>query len=114
MKKLVLWMFGAIVEWARSAELRKDRDGWKMAAEVWKNSCENALAEGKLADDFPAFLLATTAFQSLADKIAACPSRSTTPTETLDELERFLDAFADYLRTDRDEAVFDQNTRRAG
>ena len=73
-----------------------------------------ALAEGKLADDFPAFLLATTAFQSLADKIAACPSRSTTPTETLDELERFLDAFADYLRTDRDEAVFDQNTRRAG
>jgi hypothetical protein len=48
MKKLVLWMFGGIVEWARSVELRKDRDGWKMAAEVWKNSCENALAEGKL------------------------------------------------------------------
>ncbi len=73
-----------------------------------------ALAEGKLADDFPAFLLATTAFQPLAKKLAECASRSATPVETLDELERFLDAFADYLRTDRDEIVFDQNTRRAG
>jgi hypothetical protein len=72
------------------------------------------LAEGKLADDFPAFLLATAAFQPLAHKLAECASRSSTPIETLDELERFLEAFADYLRTDRDEIVFDQNTRRAG
>lgn len=72
------------------------------------------LAEIAPADDFPAFLLATPPFQGLAQRLQQCSSRSSTPTETLDELERFVDAFSEYLRTDRDEAVFDQNTRRAG
>jgi hypothetical protein len=72
------------------------------------------LAEIAPATDFPAFLLGLPPFQGLAQRLQNCSTRSGTPTETLDELERFLDAFANYLRTDRDEIVFEQNTRRAG
>lgn len=72
------------------------------------------LAEAPPASDFPAFLLATESFAQLGARIASAPSRALADAQTLDELERFLDAFADYLRSDRNEAVFDQSTRRAG
>lgn len=59
MKKLVLWMFGGIVEWAKSEELRAERDRWKMAAEVWQNSYKKALAEGRLVVPAPIALTKT-------------------------------------------------------
>ncbi len=72
------------------------------------------LAEAAPLSDFPAFLLGVEPFAHLGARIANATSRATADTQTLDELERFLEAFADYLRTDRNESVFDQTTRRAG
>lgn len=91
---------------------------------AWRNRMNDAqrdwmvriarLAEARPANDFPAFLLATEPFAHLGARLAAATSRVSADAQTLDELERFLEAFADYLRSDRNEAVFDQTTRRAG
>lgn len=103
---------------------RDPRDLDLAARRAWRNRMNDAqrewmgritkLAEAAPANDFPAFLLATESFAHLGARIAQAPSRAAADTQTLDELERFLDAFADYLRSDRNETVFDQSTRRAG
>lgn len=67
------------------------------------------------APDFPAFLLETTAFRSLALAIGEARSRTQLPTAVADELQRFVDAFRDYLRTDSGEEVFARDRHnRAG
>lgn len=73
-----------------------------------------SLAEPKPAADFPAFLLATPPFTALASRLAVAVTRSDLPTATQDEVDRFVDAFGDYLRTKKGEDVFDRNARRAG
>lgn len=73
-----------------------------------------ALAEPKPAPDFPAFLLATPGFADLAARLLGAATRTDLKTETQDEVDRFVDAFGDYLRTKKGEEVFERNTRRAG
>jgi hypothetical protein len=64
------------------------------------------LAELPPADDFPFFLLATPAFAGLRAAIEAAATRADLPTRTADELDRFVDAYRDYLRTCAGEDVF--------
>ncbi|MCR9247872.1 MAG: hypothetical protein NXI31_22820 [bacterium] len=72
----------------------------------WLSRLEK-LVEGPAPDsDFPAFLLATPAFESLGSRIAGAHRRADLATEVADELDWFIDKFADYLRTDADEDVF--------
>lgn len=73
-----------------------------------------ALAEPQPAGDFPAFLLATPPFDTLRTRLASATRRTDLSTALQDELDHFVDAFRDYLRTDQGEQVFDRNTRRAG
>lgn len=65
------------------------------------------LAEAPLPDDdFPAFLLATPPFQELAQRLGSAANRRQLPPATADELDWFLQAFRDYLRTCDGEDVF--------
>ena len=57
-------------------------------------------------DDFPAFLLATPPFQELANRLLKAKTRSQLPPATADELDWFVAAFRDYLRTCAGEDVF--------
>jgi hypothetical protein len=56
--------------------------------------------------DFPAYLLATPPFRDLARKLAAATRRAELDVAAADELDWFLRAFRDYLRTDAGEDVF--------
>ena len=56
--------------------------------------------------DFPAFLLATRAFRELADALRTAPNRKALPPAVADELDWFVRAFRDYLRTADGEDVF--------
>ncbi|HZN38822.1 MAG TPA: hypothetical protein VFD82_08455 [Planctomycetota bacterium] len=58
------------------------------------------LAEGPPPEkDFPAFLLATAAFRELAQHLARATTRAQLPPQVADEMDRFVQAFSDYLRT---------------
>ncbi|MFK7743019.1 MAG: hypothetical protein AB8H80_22085 [Planctomycetota bacterium] len=71
------------------------------------------LAEAPLPDDdFPAFLLATQPFAELAKRLGRHESRQSLPVATADELDWFLRAFADYLRTQDGEDVFSDLRQR--
>lgn len=66
-----------------------------------------ALAEAPLPDDdCPAFLLATAPFHELASKLLPATRRQQLAPATADELDWFLAAFRDYLRTSEGEDVF--------
>ena len=66
-----------------------------------------ALAEAPLpADDFPAFLLATPPFTELARRLGNAARRAQLAPATADELDWFVAAFRDYLRTSDGEDVF--------
>lgn len=56
--------------------------------------------------DFPAFLLATPPFRDLARRLAHPTRRADLPPAVADELDWFLRAFRDYLRTDAGEDAF--------
>ena len=72
----------------------------------------HALAEAPAPDrDFPAFLLATPPFRDLAHKLAAATSRRELDAATADELDWFVRAFRDYLRTSDGEDVFSSGHR---
>lgn len=60
------------------------------------------------ADDFPAFLLATPPFATLAARLGTARKRADLSTETADELDWFVARFAGYLRTVDGEDVFDR------
>lgn len=72
------------------------------------------LAEPQPSSDFPAFLLATPSFADLGARLSQAAHRRDLPTAVQDEVDHFVDAFRDYLRTDKGEQVFDRNSRRAG
>lgn len=66
-----------------------------------------ALAEApKPAKDFPAFLLSTPPFAELAQRLGTATQRSQLPTAVADELDWFVQAFRDYLRTQDGEDTF--------
>ena len=68
------------------------------------------LAEGPPPDkDFPAFLLATPAFRELAQHLAKATTRAQLPAPVADEMDRFVHAFTDYLRTCDGEDSFASN-----
>ena len=88
------------------AERQETCDQNELAQAVWHHKLQ-LLAEGpKPGPDFPAFLLATAPFADLAHKIEKAQTRNQLPVDVADELDWFLRAFADYLRTDNDEEVF--------
>lgn len=65
------------------------------------------LAEAPLPEqDFPAFLLATAPFHDLATRLGAARRRAELPPAVADELDWFVRAFRDYLRTRDGEDVF--------
>lgn len=64
------------------------------------------LCETAPAADFPAFLLATPAFAPLRARIGAAAHRADLGTATADELDHFVAAYRDYLRTSAGEDVF--------
>ena len=57
-------------------------------------------------EDFPAFLLATPAFEDLARRIGQAKTRADLQPQVADELDWFVNAFRDYLVTDVGEDVF--------
>ena len=68
------------------------------------------LAEGPPPDkDFPAFLLATAPFRGLAQQMASATKRAQLSPQVADEMDRFVHAFADYLRTCDGEDSFASN-----
>lgn len=79
--------------------LAAEQDSWLIRLGI--------LAEGRKPDpDFPAFLLATPAFAGLAQAVGKAQHRAELQTGVADELDWFLERFANYLRTDEDEDVF--------
>lgn len=69
------------------------------------------LAEPPAPDDeFPAFLLATPAFAELAQSIGDASQRSELTTAVADEIDWFVQSFADYLRTCDGEDSFTGST----
>ncbi len=71
-----------------------------------------ALAEPPHCErDFPAFLLATPPFKQLAARLAAVSARNELPVDVADELDWFVRAFRDYLRTADGEDVFSAGHR---
>lgn len=63
-------------------------------------------------DDFPAFLLALPPFSALAQRLSGAACRADLGTATADELDHFVRAYRDYLRTCAGEDVF-PGSRRA-
>jgi hypothetical protein len=72
------------------------------------------LCEIPPAKDFPAFLLTTTAFRELAQRLGDFHRRRELPTGLADELDHFASAYCDYLRTCAGEDTFQAIARRAG
>jgi hypothetical protein len=60
--------------------------------------------------DFPAFLLATPAFAELAARLGTATARRQLPLAVADELDWFVAAFRDYLRTVDGEDVFSSSS----
>jgi len=65
-----------------------------------------------LAPDFPAYLLASPAFASLATALQRANTRLDLEPTVRDELDWFLVAFADYLRTVDGEDTFAETQAR--
>lgn len=62
--------------------------------------------------DFPAFLLETPPFLDLNRRIGEATARAQLPLAVADELQHFVDAFRDYLRTAAEPEVFTAAPRR--
>jgi hypothetical protein len=92
---------------------RAFRDRLQAAQRSWLGRLQH-LCEVPPAEDFPAFLLATPPLRSLAQRLGAYQKRRELPTGLADEIDRFVEAFADYLRTCAGEDSFVPLPRRAG
>jgi len=85
------------------------------AQRTWLQRLPALLEPPSPAPDFPAFLLETPPFRGLALAVGEARTRAQLPTAVADELQRFADAFCDYLRTDSGEQVFGvERHNRAG
>ncbi|MCB9878633.1 MAG: hypothetical protein H6835_13630 [Planctomycetes bacterium] len=95
-------------------ERRELHDRLLREQQMWLHRLRH-LAEGAPPeDDFPAFLLATQPFADLATRLGRASSRGDLDAAAADELDWFLRAFADYLRTQDGEDVFAEPRRRTG
>ena len=81
------------------ASLQRENDWW---LERLQSLCESPRPDF----DFPAYLLATPPFRDLAGKLATATQRRMLDLATADELDWFVTAFRDYLRTEAGEDVF--------
>lgn len=73
-----------------------------------------ALAEPPVQDErFPAFLLGIPPFADLGRRVGTAQHRHELSTEVADELDWFVRAFANYLKTAEGEDVFADSRRHA-
>tara|TARA_R110002072_G_scaffold100429_2_gene221109 strand:- start:41221 stop:41631 length:411 start_codon:yes stop_codon:yes gene_type:complete len=96
------------------AERREARDQYDRDQRTWLAKLRLLAEDPKPAEDFPAFLLATQTFADLARKLQKADSRKQLPTDVQDEVDWFVRAFADYLRTQDGEEVFPDTPRMTG
>lgn len=87
----------------------------RMAREqqVWLERLQSLTEPPHPGRDFPAFLLALPAFADLALRLGTATQRSQLGTEVADELDWFVRAFTEYLRTTEAEDVFTSPPVRA-
>lgn len=84
---------------ATAAQLHRDQVRWLARLQP-------LIEPPALAPDFPAFLLATAPFADLARRLEPARDRAQLPAADADELDWFVNAFRDYLRTCDGEDVF--------
>lgn len=96
------------------AERRDAQARYAQEQEQWLRKLRILAEEPKPEDDFPAFLLATAPFQDLAIRLNQAQQRKHLSTASADELQWFLEVFADYLRTRAGEDVFPETPRLTG
>lgn len=88
------------------AERRQMRRRMQREQDHWQQKLQPLCEPPHPDADFPAYLLATAPFAELAQRIAAASRRADLPPAVADELDWFVRAFRDYLRTTDDEDVF--------
>lgn len=76
------------------------------AQRCWLQRLPALVEPPRPAPDFPAYLLETEPFRALLLAIGEARTRDQLPTAVADELQHFVDAFRDYLRTDSGEELF--------
>ena len=81
------------------SSLQRENDWW---LDRLQRLCESPQPDA----DFPAYLLATPPFRELAAKLAVATRRRDLAVAAADELDWFVRAFRDYLRTDAGEDAF--------
>jgi hypothetical protein len=91
------------------AERRETRRRMRAENEQWLARLEQLADAPKPGADFPAFLLATEPFADLARRLGDATCRRELAAAVADELDWFVDAFRDYLRTVDGEDVFASN-----
>lgn len=95
-------------------ERHEARDQYASEQRMWLQRLRALAEEPKPEDDFPAFLLATSTFAELAARLGKAQDRASLSTGAADELDWFLRAFQDYLRTQDGEEVFPETPRLTG
>lgn len=93
------------------AERRRVQTRMAREQAFWLDRLQALTEAPKPERDFPAFLLATPPFADLARKLAAATNRPQLAPATADELDWFVRAFRDYLRTSDGEDVFSTSHR---
>jgi hypothetical protein len=88
------------------AERHKMLGGMHREQALWLERLQHLAEPPKPDRDFPAFLLATPPFADLARRLARAAARAQLPPATADELDWFVQAFRDYLRSDAGEDAF--------
>jgi hypothetical protein len=95
------------------AERHKVLMGMRREQALWLDRLQSLTEAPKPDRDFPAFLLATPPFQDLARRLSRAAARAQLPPATADELDWFVQAFRDYLRTADGEDAFSPPHRRS-
>jgi hypothetical protein len=98
----------------RSIDLDGRRQAMRTMAreqQWWLDRLQSLTEPPQPEQDFPAFLLATPTFHDLAQKLARATTRAQLPLAAADELDWFVRAFRNYLRTCDGEDVFSGSHR---
>jgi len=95
-------------------ERQQTRTRYASEQEQWLQKLRVLAEDPKPENDFPAFLLATAPFRDLAARLERAEARKDLSTASADELQWFLEVFADYLRTRAGEDVFPDTPRLTG
>lgn len=96
------------------AERQQSKARYASEQDQWLQKLRVLAEAPEPEDDFPAFLLATAPFRDLAARLDRAESRKDLSTASADELQWFLEVFADYLRTCAGEDVFPETPRLTG